>query len=668
MMIKNNIIHIKKIQNIIITIMLISILFSPLISTVNAEQNPPSDFNAKPFSRFGIELSWTNNEENNTYIEWSTSKPWNLGEGTLLYNGTNTDYNHINLLPGTHFFYQAWSYNQTDNSYSATYQEADATTYPNQLPTQKNNYPFDNSVDISITQPTVSILLEDPEGDSISWTIQGQYLINNGLNDDSNGTKSANLLIPLPYNTEIVWYVNATDSFGWTNETYSFTTRDKYIPNPPTSFIATTFNRTQIDLSWTPGNKADTTYIEWNTIETWAKGQGTLLYNNTGSTTSHKNLNFNKQYFYQAWSWNNTDKTWSLTSSSSNATTNPNNAPSITGESPTDGSTGQNPLPILSVTVNDLDKDLLDVFWYSNSSSSWLLFGTNLDVDTNSGPVTLSKTNANFSNYSTKYWWSIHCFDGTDWLNTTYSFTIRDQYVPNPPSNFIASTFNSSQINLLWVKGINSDYTRIQRKTGSYPTSITDGTNVYNGTGTQYDNNGLNEGITYFYRAWAYNVTDNTWSTYASAYNTTNSKTTISNPVPGSGSIGIGILPQLSITVNDINGDLMIIQWYSNSSGSWQIFGTNNTVVNGTYHQTNANFSEYGKTYWWYVTVNDGKDTTTSNTFYFTVNNKPTISNPIPTNGSTNINPIPQLSITVNDIDDDLSTLGLFYLSLLKWL
>ena len=48
--------------------------------------------------------------------------------------------------------------------------------------------------------------------------------------------------------------------------------------------------------------------------------------------------------------------------------------------------------------------------------------------------------------------------------------------------------------------------TRIVRKTGSAPTSIHDGTVVYEGTALTYTDTGLTSGTTYYYRAFAYNA------------------------------------------------------------------------------------------------------------------------------------------------------------------
>ncbi|EMR73342.1 protein of unknown function (DUF2341) [Thermoplasmatales archaeon SCGC AB-539-N05] len=91
----------------------------------------------------------------------------------------------------------------------------------------------------------------------------------------------------------------------------------------------------------------------------------------------------------------------------------------------------------------------------------------------------------------------------------------------------------------------------------------------------------------------------------------------ISSPYPSNESTGISVNPTLNITVSDAHGDSMAITWYSNSSGSWIAFGTNGTS-NGTYHQTNNNFSNYSITYYWNVSVNDGTTTNNSDIFWFT--------------------------------------------------
>jgi hypothetical protein len=96
-----------------------------------------------------------------------------------------------------------------------------------------------------------------------------------------------------------------------------------------------------------------------------------------------------------------------------------------------------------------------------------------------------------------------------------------------------------------------------------------------------------------------------------------NANPSISNPVPADETVGVSLTPVLNITVSDSDGDLMNITWLSNSSGSWQVFGANNSIGNGTYHQVFANASVNGKWWYWKVNVTDGKNYTVSPVYKF---------------------------------------------------
>jgi hypothetical protein len=116
-------------------------------------------------------------------------------------------------------------------------------------------------------------------------------------------------------------------------------------------------------------------------------------------------------------------------------------------------------------------------------------------------------------------------------------------------------------------------------------------------------------------------------------YTLPNYNPVISDPVPADDATGISIQPLLNITISDADGDYMNISWLSNSSGSWQTFGTNNSVSNGTYHQTFINVSENGKRWYWKVNVSDGTDYVESNVYKFYTGCETKIEN----TGSTNI-------------------------------
>ncbi|UCF13476.1 MAG: hypothetical protein JSW06_04255 [Thermoplasmatales archaeon] len=107
---------------------------------------------------------------------------------------------------------------------------------------------------------------------------------------------------------------------------------------------------------------------------------------------------------------------------------------------------------------------------------------------------------------------------------------------------------------------------------------------------------------------------------------------TISNPYPANGASGVSITPTLNITINDADGNTMNVTWYSNSSGSWQVFGTNNSVGNGTYHQMLLNATVNGQWWYWKVNVSDLYNYTESSVYKFYTGYESKIEN----TGSTN--------------------------------
>ena len=78
---------------------------------------------------------------------------------------------------------------------------------------------------------------------------------------------------------------------------------------------------------------------------------------------------------------------------------------------------------------------------------------------------------------------------------------------PGPPQNFDAAWVSNYQVDISWTKGTYANTTIVIAKIGEYPTSITDGYEVYNGTGdnaTDWLDISLLDGAVY-YRAWSHN-------------------------------------------------------------------------------------------------------------------------------------------------------------------
>lgn len=114
----------------------------------------------------------------------------------------------------------------------------------------------------------------------------------------------------------------------------------------------------------------------------------------------------------------------------------------------------------------------------------------------------------------TQYSYRICSYDGTPNYSTgvTGSGTSNDVTAPADVSDVTAAP-GSTQIALSWSNPGDVDFagTKILRKTGSYPSSCTDGTAtvVYTGAATSYTDTVLTNGTTYYYRLCAYDEVPN---------------------------------------------------------------------------------------------------------------------------------------------------------------
>lgn len=83
---------------------------------------------------------------------------------------------------------------------------------------------------------------------------------------------------------------------------------------------------------------------------------------------------------------------------------------------------------------------------------------------------------------------------------------------PDVPIAFSATVISSTQIDLSWTKGDGADRTMVRRKEGGFPSSRTEGDQVYFDTGTSVSDTSLSPGTTYYYRAWSEVTGSQQWS------------------------------------------------------------------------------------------------------------------------------------------------------------
>jgi hypothetical protein len=106
---------------------------------------------------------------------------------------------------------------------------------------------------------------------------------------------------------------------------------------------------------------------------------------------------------------------------------------------------------------------------------------------------------------------------------------------PDPPvdGSFTMVSASDTQINLSWEKGATAQKTMIRASEGGYPSSVTEGRQVYFDVGTSCTDAGLTPETTYYYRAWSQITGSEQWSeTYIEITCVTG---------PGSGGPGPGV-------------------------------------------------------------------------------------------------------------------------------
>ncbi len=131
--------------------------------------------------------------------------------------------------------------------------------------------------------------------------------------------------------------------------------------------------------------------------------------------------------------------------------------------------------------------------------------------------------------------------------------TAGDVNFPEPATNLEAISGNN-QVELYWIRPMGSSGVRIVRKVGSVPFDHLDGTLVYEGQEPNRTDEGLLNGITYYYSAFAYddlrNYSNKVWT----------------HAVPTAGS---GLPDAPNGFTADISGQNLQFNWNDNATAGW---------------------------------------------------------------------------------------------------
>ena len=206
---------------------------------------------------------------------------------------------------------------------------------------------INTSVNVNVSWYTISLLtynetslwLANATDNEIwfqNWTDTAQGSINNitGLIQNINASTISDIdqnntafLINFTAQDCGFLYFNMSGITAYENGTGFFTTINTYNtslqihPQKPQTFTATAINATAAQLNFIGGIGADTIYIERNSVPSWNLGNGSVIYNGTGTNHTDTTLSEDTPYYYQTWSWNNTYGLYSWHSSNDSVST-----------------------------------------------------------------------------------------------------------------------------------------------------------------------------------------------------------------------------------------------------------------------------------------------------------------------------------------------------------
>ena len=306
-----------------------------------------------------------------------------------------------------------------------------------------------------------------------------------------------------------------------------------------------------------------------------------------------------------------------------------NHAPTVSVIAPSNGGSADAPSVTLWVYASDLDDDALTVEFY-NAANNGL-------IGTVANPEGLGSAKMAWNGLlpGHAYSWYVKVIDHfTTTTSSTWSFSTASNNPPsvlwvNNPSN--GATIPGPNVNLsVYVSDLDFQRLIIDFYNASNNALID---SAINPTGSGNVNmwwNGIAPG-----RACSWYVivsdpfnstTSSTWSftTQLAPTNNPPSKPTLNTPSHQSTVSGSNV--NLNVSVFDADGDSLTVEFYKGSDNS--LIGSTSVPSGSGTASMSWNSLTAGQTYSWYVIVSDGKNSTQSDTWTFTVPTGSTPSNP----------------------------------------
>jgi hypothetical protein len=503
-----------------------------------------------------INLTWPSGGSNSVIVTYNTTGSFTtptdgvtytnfVGSDQVLYQGSNTSFNHTGLSFNTTYYYKIWYYDCGKN-YSSPGATANATT---------SNITDPQAFDITNISSCK---------DSVFWTknvsnndVMVVYNTSNNFTTPTTGV-AYNAGYTFPFGNGTVAYVGNANFFIhsplFDNTKYYYKIYSKNSSNyysggildsvttmaisDPTWVSVSPNGTTQLDLSWTSNSSNDEVIIAYNTVNTFATpidgisynvgwqvqpGQGIILYKGSLSNFSHTSLNLNSTYYYKIWSYDcalNYSNPGQSTSGTTGAVADPQ-AFSATATSASQ--------IILNWTKNASSNDVMIAYNTTNNfstPSNGITYGNGSALPGGNGTVlyngSATTTNHTGLNMNTTYYYKVWSKDASG----NYSIGLTDNAttlgVANPGS-LTLTVVSANQIDLGWTKNAASDSVIIVFNTANNFAAMSNGTSyvignqiaagqgtvLYKGPATSFNHTGLLASTKYYYKAYSYDNSDN---------------------------------------------------------------------------------------------------------------------------------------------------------------
>jgi len=178
-------------------------------------------------------LSFTLTDFQNDSMNYTVETMPNIGSDDQ--DGVNNGAYNVSVSGLQSSTIYIWYVNVTDGMYDSN--ETFTFTTESGKPIISNEQPTDGATGC-ILNPTLQADVEDLQSESVDWSIMSNVsgswaTLNSGTLGSGSGTVTATPTIMDKYGAMYYWSVNATDagSGKWTNETFSFTTKQNYPPD-----------------------------------------------------------------------------------------------------------------------------------------------------------------------------------------------------------------------------------------------------------------------------------------------------------------------------------------------------------------------------------------------------------------------------------------------------